>query len=430
MRLSTRDLFAIIAFVAVMSWCAAQLGFTNPLFWIALAVSLGLAAIFVRPAMTGSGQPRGRLVALCVGAFFTLFIGSLATLLAAGFLIMAELISRVFPPPSGRTRYRIGMICIAGAFVSVLLLENAELSRLETLREQFPIVSLDDRLKYETALVSTDQPSVLDDDLVAQLLQDEERLDRLGNRYWGLERIHDRRFEHFIRASGFGVARMARPRVGSINRIALRDIPFDRSSADATAASDNEWRVQRFNPRLTPTYALHDVSRFDFLDNEGFGGIITPRTQVAGFIEHGFHRHPLDDAAEPVQWSIDRIELVSLLKFDGPRVYVLDHLPRMDQLSSYTAPTRELNEFEALALEQLRSQEDLIVQGEGDEYQMLGSLRAAKQCLDCHNVQRGELLGAFSYRLTLAEDDGELETELAAKESPPTEELDSSLRSE
>jgi hypothetical protein len=73
-----------------------------------------------------------------------------------------------------------------------------------------------------------------------------------------------------------------------------------------------------------------------------------------------------------------------------------------------------LNEFEASALEKLRSDEDLVVQSEGENYQMLGSLRAAKQCLDCHNVQRGELLGAFSYRLTLTEDDSELEGELAA----------------
>ena len=89
-----------------------------------------------------------------------------------------------------------------------------------------------------------------------------------------------------------------------------------------------------------------------------------------------------------------------------------------------------MNEFEASALEKLRSDEDLVVQSEGAEYQMLGSLRAAKQCLDCHNVQRGELLGAFSYQLTLAEVDGEGESELNAKEVASSKGLDSSLRSE
>ncbi len=405
MRLSTRDLFAMIAFVAVISWCAAQLGYDNPLFWIALAVSLGLAAIFVRPLATEDGPPRGRLVALCLGTFLSLCIGSLATMLTAGFLVMAELISRGFSPPSIQSRYRIAMICVAGAFVSVLLLENAELARLEGLRKKFPIVSLDDRLKYETALASTSEPPVLNETVVKRLAKDEERFDRRGNRYWGLERIHDRRFDQFVRANGFGVTRMARPRVQSLDRAPLHDLSFDGSSVDEAQEDDSEWRVQRLDASVSLTASLHDVSRFDFLDNEGFGGIITPRTQVAGFIEHGFHRHPRDHAVGLRRWTINRIELVSLLKFDEPRVYVLDHLPRMDQLSSDTAPTRELNEFEASALTKLRSDKDLVVQNEDAEYQMLGSLRAAKQCLDCHNVQRGALLGAFSYQLTLERDE-------------------------
>ena len=51
------------------------------------------------------------------------------------------------------------------------------------------------------------------------------------------------------------------------------------------------------------------------------------------------------------------------------------------------------------ALAKLWHDEDVVVKSAGDDYRMLGSLRAAKQCLDCHSVQRGELLGAFSYSL-------------------------------
>jgi hypothetical protein len=78
---------------------------------------------------------------------------------------------------------------------------------------------------------------------------------------------------------------------------------------------------------------------------------------------------------------------------------VLDHLPRMDRLSSDDAPTRPLDAFETDALAKLWKDEDVVVKNDGDDYRMLGSLRAAKQCLDCHSVQRGELLGAFSYSL-------------------------------
>ena len=30
---------------------------------------------------------------------------------------------------------------------------------------------------------------------------------------------------------------------------------------------------------------------------------------------------------------------------------------------------------------------------------MVGSLRAGKDCMECHSIRRGELLGAFSYEL-------------------------------
>jgi hypothetical protein len=109
--------------------------------------------------------------------------------------------------------------------------------------------------------------------------------------------------------------------------------------------------------------------------------------------------HPGADPDDDSKWTISRLELVSLLKFDEPRVYVLDHLPRMDQLSSDNAPTRPLDAFESESLAKLRTDEDVVVKGEGTDYRMLGSLRAAKQCLDCHGVLRGELLGAFSYSL-------------------------------
>jgi hypothetical protein len=69
----------------------------------------------------------------------------------------------------------------------------------------------------------------------------------------------------------------------------------------------------------------------------------------------------------------------------------------MDELAE--APTRTLDRFEALALAQLRSGEELVVEENADKLRMLGSLRAAKQCTDCHSVNRGDLLGAFAYRL-------------------------------
>ena len=56
-------------------------------------------------------------------------------------------------------------------------------------------------------------------------------------------------------------------------------------------------------------------------------------------------------------------------------------------------------DFEATALEELRSNEDLVVKDGVNRIRMLGSLRAGNDCLKCHSVKRGHLLGAFSYEV-------------------------------
>src|SRR5207244_854013 len=102
-------------------------------------------------------------------------------------------------------------------------------------------------------------------------------------------------------------------------------------------------------------------------------------------------------AGSGTDWRVYRLELVSLLKFDEPGVYISEYLPRMDELKD--AKTRPLDAFEKKSLEELQQGEDLRVSVAGDQMRMLGSVRALKQCLKCHHAERGELLGAFSYVL-------------------------------
>ncbi len=115
---------------------------------------------------------------------------------------------------------------------------------------------------------------------------------------------------------------------------------------------------------------------------------------MIGYRPHRFRGDPWHQG----RWRITRLDLVGLLKYEEPVVYLSANFPRMDELSG--APTRPLDAFEAEALTKLRGGEDLIVQEAPRQMRMLGSLRAARQCLDCHQVQRGELLGAFSYQLS------------------------------
>jgi hypothetical protein len=165
-------------------------------------------------------------------------------------------------------------------------------------------------------------------------------------------------------------------------------------------------------PARTLLEALHSDSRDVFADPWAFGHV-KDREHVAGFVAHAFARaprfpderkHARASSATDSQttlpresWKIARLELVSLLKFESPAVYLSKYLPAMGQLDD--AETRPLTAFEQHALEKLRAGETLVTSTDSDRIQMLGAVRASRQCLDCHRGSRGTLLGAFSYRL-------------------------------
>ena len=144
---------------------------------------------------------------------------------------------------------------------------------------------------------------------------------------------------------------------------------------------------------------MHDAGFQDFIDPDRIG-FVMGRDHVAGFQSHRFTKLPAapEQKAQPrQQWQIIRLELVSLLKHEVPVAYVSENLPLMDELRD--APTRPLDEFERRALDRLRLDEDLLIDDTANRIRMVGSLRAAKSCLDCHSVQRGDLLGALTYEL-------------------------------
>ncbi len=124
-------------------------------------------------------------------------------------------------------------------------------------------------------------------------------------------------------------------------------------------------------------------------------------SRVVGFQPHAFGSRPEPPATSSdsrTPWRIDALSLVSLLKHRPAAVYVSENLPNMNELAG--VPTRPLDEFEAGAIGELSDGEELIVRGNSAHIRMVGSIRAAYQCLECHQVPRGTLLGAFSYRLS------------------------------
>jgi hypothetical protein len=142
---------------------------------------------------------------------------------------------------------------------------------------------------------------------------------------------------------------------------------------------------------------VHRLAVTDYVSRERMG-YVKSRDQVAGFESHQFgelcDKWKSEYDCPPRYWQVTRLELVGLLR-DEPRVYTAGILPRADQLSE--APHRPLNDFETAALQQLISQQDVVVDEQVGRIQMLGALRAGTSCLVCHEGGRGKLLGAFSY---------------------------------
>ncbi len=149
-------------------------------------------------------------------------------------------------------------------------------------------------------------------------------------------------------------------------------------------------------PQESELTETHQEGLNDFLDRERMG-FIQDVEHVAGFQPHQFRQMPTTLG----QWQISKLELISLLRHKEPVAYVSKYLPNMEKLKEVS--TRPLDTFESAALERLRTEQDLVIQDGVNHIRMVGSLRAADDCLQCHSVQRGELLGAFTYLLERVE---------------------------
>ena len=239
--------------------------------------------------------------------------------------------------------------------------------------------------------------------------------------------LHEMKVDEFIAREGNGFSRMLPPGPGYLREsIPSEPIPFATvapSSGEAESAlviqlsPDEEARaravtLQKVLPSRAAVREFHREGVSDFASPFLFGHVKSVES-VAGFEPHAFiaaPRGPLDLARvttketqepwkveEARRWKIARLELVSLLKHDTARVYLSENLPRMQDLSS--TRTRPLTKFESDALQQLREGEELEIAAAANRIEMLGSVRATEHCVQCHQVPRGTLLGAFSYDL-------------------------------
>jgi len=292
---------------------------------------------------------------------------------------------------------------------------------IAALRKKLAYVSLADRLQYETDHVKQRVPAPKDSKETFKRLETREseatwfgeelpNKNRHSARAEALRILHTDEVDAFIKRAGFGRERIRRPDpydwelvVGE--PVKLKKLPGDEEDESAGVElplKDAEMYKSMRWPTLAMLGNYHHIGSHRFLDPMTFGHV-KDRTNVSGFLAHHI-RHSLGELQTDPQgrskerWVLQRLELVSLLKHDTPQVYLSDALPRMDDLK--TAKTRDLNAFEDSALKAMARGEDLVAEASTNRIQMMGSLRAGKDCLKCHEAaQRGDLLGTFSYEL-------------------------------
>jgi hypothetical protein len=305
--------------------------------------------------------------------------------------------------------------CIAvslGAFATIVITRHDDVQELVELQREYPLVSVADRLQYETARATESsnakRAAVSAVELapeVSRRLADFENEPRGSSRHFSLRELHDGAEAQFRAAAGFGPSRMMRVgrwrlELPESPPIRIPEPPQSEYEPDPDGAAPPPLaglNGETIYPDPVDLTSIHDESQHTFLNPERMG-YVRDRDHVAGFEPHQFAAMPqLRNAPQNAEWQVTRLELVSLLRFDEPKVYVSRELPRMDELAD--APTRPVNAFEGGALVRLRSEEDLVVDESVNRIRMVGSLRAGKDCLECHHANRGDLLGAFSYDL-------------------------------
>jgi hypothetical protein len=327
--------------------------------------------------------------------------------------------------------------------------EGEVLKIIAALRKQYPMESLKERLGQinhpdRIARLQAIDRGIPDPPAGEESLAPDVFFQWQPYRVQALARLHSEKANEFVMTQGFGYERMPRitpnmlryPQVGPVALHTEYDASFrfsaeplvELNDAGATGSADGEANYSM--PALQTVVDLSRQGRHLFLDG-GRIGLVRDDGHVAGFMGHGISEldyPPLGialtvsedrgeteslpassddhDAAadargvtpEGEHWKLNRLELVSLLMHDEARVYVSEQLPEMTAAQK-NAETRKLDAFELSSLKMLFGGEEVATEATPNRIRMLGALRASENCLECHSVKAGSLLGALSYEL-------------------------------
>jgi hypothetical protein len=361
--------------------------------FVALFLS-GLLLLLVNWTAFKAKSPFKGILWLCVGfaigPIFLMTIAKMVLIQALLIVVAAAIWHKSKRGPASFLKLSSGATVIGYAITGFMVYEN--MRHYERIRRRFPLESMEIRVPPPRG-VSGSKPLSFDSENRLVGLENTRRYG-MGPHEWGLKRLHEDTVRLFISNPGFGLSRMDAWWLGDVSRLSSYGNPPPVPAQPGTSLR-TRWSPGALDPvpdAETSLGPLLDESIVDFANPFSFG-YFKDRRHVAGFEPHQFSEVP----KPPEQWKLQTVELVSLLLHDEPVVYVSDRLPSMNHADDL--PTRPLNEFEDFGLHALRNGDDLFTSQEVGGVRMLGAIRSAMQCVACHGGARGDLLGAFSYRL-------------------------------
>jgi hypothetical protein len=324
---------------------------------------------------------------LGLAAFFSVLSTQDVVVVNILVLIPVVVLLRLSKPRS--LRYALPAPLLATAVVYAFGLRDSD--EIVQLRKEYPFESLEGRLP----------PAPLSDSrrLTSATLTHLEKLEAhpysagVGTASVMLQRLHEDTFSWFISKPQFGVARMRREPTARNLGQQFRHKPPEPQPVPRASPAD-VLSGGKIDPRPMserPFVYYHDAIVLYFVNLPSIG-YFKDRQHVAGFQPHRFR--PSSMLAEE-QIYVETVDLIGLLRHPEPVAYVSAYLPQMDELRD--APTRPLDEFETASLKAIRDGEDLIYAERNSHVRMVGSIRNLKPCITCHDGERGDLLGAFSY---------------------------------
>jgi hypothetical protein len=172
-------------------------------------------------------------------------------------------------------------------------------------------------------------------------------------------------------------------------------------------ASSNRFPAPR---QWSSNVAMHDYFIERFVESDGFG---SERMASTFTVSHD-HRLRLDGQV----YQIESIELISLRPRAALRRKAPDFAPRAPDNAVPTtrpfayrepfngtkahlqqSPRRPLRQPELAAIDKLLAGDQTVFDPTSTPPLLVGGVRATLQCLKCHEVPPGKLLGAFCYSL-------------------------------